>query len=440
MLRVYTVILYILAPLVLLRLAWRGLLLKSPDYMTRWRQRFGQFDDAPENVDIWLHAVSVGEVNAALPLIEGLLTRHPGIQIAVTTVTPTGSDRVRQVLDDKVFHIYAPYDLPGAVKRFLDSLNPTLAIVMETEIWPNVFNRCRLRGIPLLMINARVSLRSASRYRLIKPLVRQALACVSEIAAQSKGDAERLISLGANPELTSIGGNLKFDLDIPSRVVTKGRELRKSWGQDRPVWIAASTHEGEEEAALNVHRELLERLPDALLLIAPRHPERFVRVAALVRSRGFRTRSRGQHRTAKADTQCFVVDTIGELLNFYAGADAAFVGGSLARIGGHNILEPAALGVPVIVGPYTMNFAEIMELLCTDGAAVVVKNGQELGNAVLQLLSDRDGRLQMGEAGRAAVLDHRGAVDHAFQVIERYLQRPTNKGPEQDAVPAPSKV
>jgi 3-deoxy-D-manno-octulosonic-acid transferase len=269
----YTALLYLLTPLVLYRLAARGI--KYHGYFARWRERFGFFADPGIEGSIWIHAVSLGEVNAVVPLIEALMRRYGDSPFVITTVTPTGSARVLQLFGDRVFHVYLPYDLTTAVRRFLDRIKPRLAVIMETEIWPNLFMTCADRDIAIVIANARLSEKSLRGYWPIQPLARRAIRCASFIAAQSASDNERLHALAAPTERLAVVGNLKFDMSVPADVVDLGREFRASAGADRPAWIAASTHEGEEMIVLKAHAEVLRRFPDALLLVAPRHPERF---------------------------------------------------------------------------------------------------------------------------------------------------------------------
>ena len=416
---IYTLTLYLLMPFVVYRLAARGF--KYHGYFARWRERFGFFPDPGVRDSIWIHAVSLGEVNAAVPLIEALMRRYRDSRFVITTVTPTGSDRVLQLFGDRVFHVYLPYDLTSAVKRFLDRVRPRLAVIMETEIWPNLFMNCAERDISIVIANARLSEKSLRGYWPIQPLARRAIRSASFVAAQSASDYERLRALGASEPRLAIVGNLKFDMSVPEGVRERGAEFRAAAGSARPVWIAASTHEGEELAVLKAHAEVLRRFPDALLLIAPRHPERFRPVAAACRAYGFRTSTRSEEGRASPACQCFVADSMGELIEFYAAADVAFVGGSLAPVGGHNLLEPAALAKPVIVGPQTFNFAEVTEDLIAAGAVRRIAEGDELGPAVVRLFTRDVERRSMGDAARAVIERERGAVARTMAIVERVL-------------------
>jgi 3-deoxy-D-manno-octulosonic-acid transferase len=416
---IYTLTLYLLTPFVVYRLAVRGF--KYHGYFVRWRERFGFFADPGIEGSIWIHAVSLGEVNAAVPLIEALMARYANSPFVITTVTPTGSDRVLQLFGDRVFHVYLPYDLTTAVERFLDRVRPRLAVIMETEIWPNLFMACEERGISIVIANARLSEKSLRGYWPIQPLVRRAIRCARFVAAQSASDRQRLLELGAPASRLATVGNLKFDMTVPAGARERGLAFRTAAGGARPVWIAASTHEGEELPVLKAHATVLRRFPDALLLIAPRHPERFRPVVAACRAYGFRTATRSEDGGSDPACQCFVVDSMGELIEFYAASDVAFVGGSLVPVGGHNLLEPAALARPVIVGPQTFNFAEVTEDLIRAGAAVRIADAEALGPTVMRLLARDVERQSMGDAGHAVMERERGAVERTMAIVEKVL-------------------
>jgi len=413
---VYVFLTYLAVPFLLIHLAWRGV--RVPGYRRRIRERFGFGMPRLARPSIWVHAVSVGEVQAAAPLVRALLKRHPGVLLVLTTMTPTGSERVRALFGDAVIHSYVPYDLAGAVRRFFDWARPSLAIIMETELWPNLYHECGQRQVPLVLASARVSLRSVRYYRLLIPLFRNTLANGIVIAAQTPVDAERFCSLGANPARTHVTGNIKFDFELPGEIVARGRQLRDEQARDRPVWVAASTHDGEEIAALDAHARVLEHHPAALLVLVPRHPERFALVAALLDSRRVSYVTRSSRALAGPATRVLLGDSMGELTTFYAAADVAFVGGSLVRVGGHNLLEPVALGVPVVTGPHNENAADIAELLFACGAALMVPDWAGLAAEVSWLLGDQPGRHKRGAAGSQAIAANRGALDRLLALVD----------------------
>jgi 3-deoxy-D-manno-octulosonic-acid transferase len=415
----YTLLYYLLLPLVFVRLLWRAR--KAPLYRKRWPERLGFFAAPKQANGLWLHSVSVGETIAAAPLIKQIQRRYPHLPITITTMTPTGSERVEALFGNSVFHVYVPYDTPGAVRRFLKKVQPRLALIMETELWPNLINHCAQQQIPVLVANARLSARSAKGYGRFSKLTRQMLQQVSWLAAQTQADGERFIELGLEAQSLQVMGNVKFDVQIPSELLSEAQQLRCQWGEERPVWIAASTHEGEDVIVLRAFKTVLERSPEALLVLAPRHPERFLAVGQLCRSEGFDVLVRSELQAASAATQVLLADTMGELMLFYAASDIAFVGGSLVPTGGHNLLEPAALGVPVIAGPHLFNFTEISRLLLAAGGLTTVDGAQQLATQVQRLFDDSAQRVQMGEDARAVVAKHGGAQQRLLTLLERYL-------------------
>jgi len=415
----YSLVIRIALPLSLYYLIWRGL--RQSEYFDRWSERFALYRGEATADCLWLHAVSVGEVNAAIPLVDALRGRHPGRPLLVTTTTPTGSARVRALWGDSVLHVYLPYDLPGAVRNFLEHFHPAIALVMETEIWPNLFAELQRRGVPAIIANARLSERSLKAYRPIAPLVRITMATIDHVAAQSPADAARYRKLGAPAERVHATGNLKYDLPLAAHLPEQARQWRTRWGAARPVWIAASTHPEEEAAMLQAHRAVLAKFPDALLLWAPRHPERFAAVASASARAGLRVATRRGEGLPGGDREVFVIDTLGELMGFYAAADVAFVGGSLQEIGGHNLLEPAAVGVPALVGPHTFNFTEITQLLLDTGTVQRIADGASLGEKLCELLRQPEERTRRGEAGRLRIEQERGALARTLQLVESCL-------------------
>ncbi len=415
----YSLLLYALTPLVLLRLAYRGL--QAPAYWRRWPERFGWISALPAQPRIWIHAVSVGETQAALPLVQTLRERYPNHALLITTTTPTGSRRVRDLFGPEVEHVYLPYDLPGAVARFLVASKPSIALVMETELWPNLFRACALRGIPVLVMNARLSERSCVGYQRVAGLTASTLADVTHLAVQGEPDAERFRRLGAAPETISVCGSIKFELEQPPSIREQAAVLRREFGVERPVWIAASTHEGEDSKVLDAFDQLRALLPDALLVLVPRHPERFTSVAQLCRGRGYALVARTDGAACTPSTQVFIGDTMGELPLFFAASDVAFMGGSLVEVGGHNLLEPAALGLPVVFGPHVFNFEEISERLLEAGAAKQVRDAVQLAATVADWLRDANVRYEVGQRGRAFVEQNRGARERMLELIAPLL-------------------
>jgi 3-deoxy-D-manno-octulosonic-acid transferase len=414
----YSAALYLLAPITVYHLIWRGL--RQPAYFQRWLERYAVYrDDAPART-LWVHAVSVGEVNAAVPLVNALRRSRPDLRLLVTTITPTGSERVRALWGDRVEHVYLPYDLPGAVGRFLEHYRPYSALIMETELWPSLLFGCRERGIPVHILNARLSERSLRGYRLLAPLVGRALRTVHTVAAQSRADGQRFVRLGARAEQITVTGNLKFDVAVPEGLPAFAEECRRHCG-GLAVWIAASTHEDEEGAVIAIHRRLRRRFPGLLMLWAPRHPERFRAVTEQARAQGWRVSTRSQARWPQQDDAAFVIDTLGELMSFYACADVAFVGGSLQAIGGHNLLEPAATGTAIVTGPHLHNFVEIAERLDAAGALRIGADADAVEAALAELLADPAQRERMVAHGRELVETGRGALARTLDLLQPAL-------------------
>jgi 3-deoxy-D-manno-octulosonic-acid transferase len=412
----YLFVAYLLVPVYAVYWLFRGL--ANRDYFDRFGQRFGRgYPYLPAGC-IWVHAVSVGEVQAAVPLIRALLARFPNRHILVTTVTPTGGARVRLSFGDTVEHCYIPFETPNAVKHFFDSVNPRIALIMETEIWPNLYHECGRRKIPLVLVSARISPKSVDNYRRFLPLFRETLSHGIVIAAQSEMDAERFRSLGAAPERTWVTGNIKFDIEMPEDLEKSGAEFRRDNFEGRPVWIAASTHDKEEEQVLHAHRLIRARFPDALLVLIPRHPERFSAVRTLLHKEGFRFVARTDGLPCTSDTEVFLGDTMGEVPLFYAAGNVAFVGGTLVPVGGHNLLEPAALGRPVVTGPHLFNTQDIADKFEKLGAVITVNNAGQLGSAVADLFADRETAADIGNRGREVVMQNRGSLDRLLKLLE----------------------
>ncbi|MCU0976793.1 MAG: lipid IV(A) 3-deoxy-D-manno-octulosonic acid transferase [Steroidobacteraceae bacterium] len=418
---IYNLLIRIVAPIAFgLHLA-RGL--RDPAYRDRPAERFG-FGARIDRDSIWVHAVSVGEVQASQPLVRALLRRYPGMPLVLTTVTPTGAARARALFGDAVIHRYVPYDLPGSVRRFFDRVRPKLAVILETELWPNLFAECGRRDVPLVLASARVSQRSVRRYRRLVPLFRATLAHGIVIGAQSAADAERFLSIGASAGRTRVTGNVKFDFELAQDVPGRGRAWRERNAPSRPVWVAGSTHESEEELVLDAHAVVRGRFPDALLVLAPRHPPRFEAVRALLEKRGVSYVLRSRDEEASAATEVVLGDTMGELMTFYAAADVAFVAGSLVPIGGHNLLEPAVLGLPMLSGPHTQNAQDVAELLQRSGALRIVRSREDLAQRVNDWFDHPQTARGDGAGGLHAVAQSRGAVERLVAMIVPLLSPP----------------
>ena len=407
---------------------WRAL--RDHHYRQGLLERLG-FGPALCTPSIWLHAVSLGEMSAAAPLARALRLRFPEIPLVVTTATPAGRTRATALFGGGADIRFLPYDTPGSVRRFLKRTRPRAAIIMETELWPNLLRECERGRIPVLLASARLSLRSVSRYRRFGGLFAGVFSQNLLVAAQSAEDAERFKSIGADAERTQVVGNVKFDLEFDAGIVPAGKALRTTYAGTRPVWIAGSTHAGEEEQLLDAHALLLESIPSAVLLLVPRHADRFTAVAELLARRGVKFARRSgmasgmasgtQAQPLPRDTPVLLVDTVGELVALYASADAAFVGGSLVPIGGHNLLEPAALGLPVLTGPSYYNSQEIAQLLLARGAALEVKSAQDLAATLKRLLAEPAAREKMGIIGKEIIAANRGSVARLLAIIEPWL-------------------
>jgi 3-deoxy-D-manno-octulosonic-acid transferase len=416
--QLYSLVILLLIPLLLLRLFWRGF--KAPAYRERWQERLGFLRPPVVQDVIWLHAVSVGEVQAVAPLIREILeAKHQ--PLVITTTTPTGAQRVQELFGDALRHYYAPFDAPRIVKRFFTLLRPRLLILVETEIWPNLIHEAHRRGVPSLLANARLSVRSARRYHRIAGLTRETLQKITLIASHGEADAHRFRALGARSSQVEVIGSIKFDIHLPASLRERSDVMRREWGTQRSVWLAASTHEGEEQQILAAHATVRSAIPDCLLVLVPRHPERFTQVAELVSAAGFRAVRRSQGRRCEEDTGVFIGDSMGELPLFMGAADVAFIGGSLVPHGGHNILEAAAQGVPVVFGPHMFNFAEISELFLRKHAAVQVTSSQELAQLLVDWLGDASQRSPFGERGRELVKGNRGALQRLLDLVRHLI-------------------
>ena len=417
---IYTLLLYLIQPFVWLKLLWRSR--KAPAYRQRWLERYGFCKNKVKPNGILVHAVSVGETIAAIPLIKALQQKYPQLPITVTTMTPTGSERVKTLLKDSVSHVYLPYDLPGAIKRFLKTTKPKIVIIMETELWPNLISQCYKQKIPLIIANARLSERSAARYGKLGKAVKQLFSKISMVAAQNQHDGERFVSLGLPTDHLAITGSIKFDINLSNEQRQKINQLKQQWQLNRPVLIAASTHSGEDEIILTAFKKLLLKHANLLLILVPRHPERFKTVEKLISDSGFNYLKRSANQIPTEQTQIVLGDTMGELLELYAMADIAFVGGSLVKQGGHNPLEPALHHIAIITGEYFFNFQVICEqLIEAQGMIVCTNSADDLYSSIDCLLNDNSSRNQLGENAYLVLKQNQGALSRLLTVINHYL-------------------
>jgi len=421
----YNILFTLILPLIIVRLLWRSV--KAPAYARRWAERFGLAKlDAVQRGNrgrwLWVHAVSVGESIAAAPLIRKLRAQHPELPIVVTTMTPTGSERVREMFGSDVCHVYAPYDHPVAVTNFLRRFQPHTLVIMETELWPNIIHYTKAAGGRVIVANARLSEKSARGYEKFPKLGKPMLQQIDCVAAQAENDALRFKRLGVAQEQLQITGSIKFEIDVPDTLVEQRAALADLIEGDRPILIAASTREGEEVKVLLAYKACLSKIPDLLLVLVPRHPERFRAVAKLVQERGLTLVKRSEDAAVSELCNVFLGDSMGEMLSYFSISAVAFVGGSLVPTGCHNVLEPAALGLPVLVGPSQFNFQTICEQLEEAGALRSVADEQALANAIMLLFADADLRQRMGDAGRAVIQENRGALQRTYDIVWHYCE------------------
>ena len=408
--------------MIVLRLWWRGRV--APEYRLRWRERFGAVDATPEKPVIWVHAVSVGETLAAVPMIKALQLKYPDHHLYITSTTPTGSERVKASFGDSVSHSYLPYDLPWFYKRFLKALKPSVAVIMETELWPNMLAVCAQSSVPVVIANARLSEKSARGYQRFSVLTADMLQHVTLVAAQFDEDAHRFAELGVSRERLAVTGNIKFDLDLEKGVVEQGIEFRKIWqGEGRPVWLAASTHEGEDAVLLSAHRLLHKSHPNALLALVPRHPERFDQVYQLALSEGFKTQRHSDLKSNSVEVrpQVVVGNTMGELLSMIAGSDLVFMGGTLVANGGHNYIEPAALGKPILSGPSRFNFRDISDQLIDAEVLKICEEDVEIASALSELFNAPEEIRKIAHRAMQLAEQNRGALARLLTALEPIL-------------------
>lgn len=409
----YTFLLWLLLPLVPLRLLWRAM--RQPEYLRHIPERFGFYATTFDHPVIWLHCVSVGETRAAAPLVVLLKQRFPGHAILLTHATPTGRATSEQLFGDSIQRAYLPYDLPFAVRRFLRHFRPEIGLLLETELWFNLIHACKSEHIPLLLVNARLSAKSLRGYARLGKLVGNALQSLTAIAAQTMADAQRLCELGASR--VKVTGNLKFDVELPADAEQRGDDLRGLTGGKRPIFLAASTREGEEALILDAVRDAA--IPDLLLVLVPRHPQRFNEVAELLQKRGVVYRRRSENQALGLECQVLLGDSMGEMSAYYAACDITVIGGSLLPYGGQNLIEACVLGKPVLIGPHTFNFEDAASQAVTQGAAVRVQDVAGLTQGLRKLLGDAALRKRMAEAGLAYAKANRGATQRIMTLIEK---------------------
>lgn len=421
----YSVFFYLLMPLILLRLLFRGM--AAPSYRKRWLQRFGFFTPPELNKDtIWLHAVSVGETLAAVPLVKALQTKYPDHRLLITCMTPTGSERITAAFGDSVDHSYAPYDTPDAVARFLRRVQPKMLIIMETELWPNTVAGCYKRQIPVILANGRLSEKSARGYGRVPGLSAPMLGQLTAVAAQHGDDGARFTELGLSAKNLYITGNIKFDLDLSAEVKQSAEALRQQWSgtTQRPILLAASTHRGEDEIILQAFGLIKQSVDNLLLVLVPRHPERFNQVGDLCREAGYSLARRSSNDSVE-QADILLGDSMGELMTFFGACDIAFVGGSLVTNGGHNMIEPAAWGKPTLSGLSVFNFAEVSRLLAEAGGLSLVEDAAALADATIELIENPEQALQMGQQAQRVAEANRGALERLLTVIDNSLSQST---------------
>lgn len=425
----YSVVLYLLAPMLFCKLTVR--IFKDKKYLDRLVQRFGYglasleaTEQSQEALRVWIHAVSVGEVNAAVPLVKKIKENFPDSAIILTTMTPTGAVQANNALAGDIRHCYLAYDYPGSVQRFLRTIQPSIAIFMETEIWPNYLAACGKKQIPTILANSRLSEKSYRGYRHFRRLIASSLSRVDEIAAQAQMDAGRLLNLGAKNDAMHITGNIKFDLVVSDDIKQRALTLRSRLGTQRPIWIAGSTHSSEEAKVLEAHAEIKRGCPAVLLILVPRHPERAAEVCKLCARNDLQTIFLSELNGDLAkDADIVIGDKIGQLPMLISSSDVAFIGGSLVPVGGHNILEACAVSVPVIFGPHMFNFQKIADQVLARGAGLQVDDQGELAETASKLLNDPTLRQRYGSAGKRFVEDNQGAVERIYKLVEKHLLR-----------------
>ncbi|MBK4764866.1 MAG: 3-deoxy-D-manno-octulosonic acid transferase [Pantoea sp. Brub] len=421
MITLYTFLMYVIQPFILLRLLFKSY--KEPNYRKRILERYGYCIGKVKPNGIIIHAVSVGEILTTIPLIYALKNIYPLLPITITTMTPSSSEIFNKYFNKKkIYHVYLPYDLPIAINRFLNTLTPRLVIIMETELWPNIINILNKRSIPQIIANARLSNKSVKNYKMISKFMYESIQKINLIATQSVEDRKNFFALGATNSQLYIIGNLKFEISINSKLLYSALILRRNWAMNRPVWIASSTHEGEETVILNTHRALLQDFPNLLLILAPRNPDRFSTVAKLTKKYKFHFILRSSGDNASISTEVIIIDSVGELRLLYGIADLAFIGGTLAKHGGHNPLEAAVYGIPILMGPNIWNFKDICSKFKQSKGFIIINNEISLREEISYLLNNKSYRLYYGNNLSNIVYKNKGALKRLLFLIKPYIK------------------
>jgi 3-deoxy-D-manno-octulosonic-acid transferase len=416
---IYSIVLYLVQPLIVLRLLWRSL--KNPTHLDRFVQRYGLVSNIPEGC-VWIHAVSVGETIASEVMVRRLQQQYPELVLLMTSTTTTGSEQVKKSFGDSVFQAYLPYDLPGSMARFITKVKPLQCIIMETELWPNLINSCAKNNVPVVIANARLSEKSKRGYKRFAVITKPMLQKISCVAVQTEIERQRFTSLGLPSDRVEVCGSIKYDITLTTKVTNQADQWRQLWRvKNRPVWIAASTHKGEDEILLQAHQVLLAQFNNALLVLVPRHPERFESVYKLCQNANLSVARRSNNEPVTVGCQVLLADTMGELMALYGIGNVAFIGGSLGANGGHNMLEAAAWGMPILSGSSVFNFAEIAQGLVTAGAMEITVNTKEISAQLVKLFSDADYARRMGDAAAQLQNNNRGALDKLLTVVSRQL-------------------
>ena len=416
----YNLFTYLISPLLFFHLLIRAF--EDINYIYRIKERFGFYGNYLEGEVIWIHAVSFGEVKAASPLIREIIKHNPSKVILFTCTTPTGSKLISDTFNDEVISVYLPYDLKGPVIRFFNWAKPQIAIIIETEIWPNIFQECGQREIPLILASACISDRSQNLYKILFSLFKDTISNGIVVGAQTEADAKKFLELGAHKDRTFVTGNIKFDVSPPKEILDKAKNFKNAYFKDRPVWIAGSTHPPEEELIIKAHEQLLDNFPDSLLIIAPRKPERFKSVYKMIVDSGYPTIKWSEFKDLDKDTKVLLIDTLGDLPFFYCVSDIAFVGGSLFSVGGHNLLEPASFEKPVLTGEFLQNVQEISSELVEAGGLLLVKNSEELSEHLNNLFADDSAKEKMVSGAGKVMQENKGSIDNLMMLIKPLIE------------------